>query len=366
MKVYISGKFLAQHTTGVQRYSYEVINGIDHILENNSAKDVTFTILVPKKAPLNKIPQLKNIQIKRVGMLKGQLWEQFELPFYSKDGLLFCPSNTAPIFNLIKKSKVVVTVHDLSYLYFPSAYNLKFRLLYKALMPFVLKRADHIITVSESEKSEIEKRYSFVKSKIIAIQNGGAPSDSQISENIHKKNNKKKILYLGSLSLRKNFEGFIKAAQIIQKKENVEFLVVGSKRDIFSKSAIKPQKSLLEGFRFLGQIEEWPTIKQIYSEAFCLVFPSFYEASPLPPIEAMSCGCPVIGSKIPSIEERCRDGVIFCDPQKPQDIAEKVITLIRNPGLVEKIRSKGYEVAKRYSWKKCSEQTLKEILKFAS
>jgi glycosyltransferase involved in cell wall biosynthesis len=88
-----------------------------------------------------------------------------------------------------------------------------------------------------------------------------------------------------------------------------------------------------------------------------LVFPSFYEASSLPPIEAMACGCPVVASSIPSLRERCGDAAIYCDPAAPLEIADAVYRIIVDEELKEDLREKGLERAALYDWKNCAKET---------
>ena len=94
--IYINGRFLTQPITGVQRYSHELIKTIDELIEKNiiDRNEFQFVVLTPPGDLLHNI-ELIHIQVKNVGYLKGHLWEQLELPFASREGLLFCPGNTA-------------------------------------------------------------------------------------------------------------------------------------------------------------------------------------------------------------------------------------------------------------------------------
>ena len=119
-------------------------------------------------------PAWRNIRLRQVGRLHGHAWEQIELPWYSRGHLLFCPGNTAPILSLLTQP-VVVTVHDLSYKYFPEAYHPMFRLWYRFLTPLIFRYAQSIITVSESERREISKHHPKAAARLQAIPNGGFP-----------------------------------------------------------------------------------------------------------------------------------------------------------------------------------------------
>lgn len=95
-KIYINGRFLTQKTTGVQRVAEEIVKEIDNLLEDKElSKEFNFIILTPKNVIKN--IKLKRIQVQQVGLLKGHLWEQLELPIYSRGDILINFCNTAAI-----------------------------------------------------------------------------------------------------------------------------------------------------------------------------------------------------------------------------------------------------------------------------
>ncbi len=119
-EIYINGRFYSQKITGVQRYSRELIVAIDDIIPD-LAPHTNLTCLVPIDAA--DLPELQNIRFRKVGPLTGNLWEQIELPFYARRGLLFSPANTGPVFS----GPQVVTLHDASVYAFGEAYSALFK-----------------------------------------------------------------------------------------------------------------------------------------------------------------------------------------------------------------------------------------------
>lgn len=180
MKVYINGRYLTQKITGVQRFSHEMLSAMDDLLDCSEFIGVDFEIIVlaPKKK-LEFIPSWKNIRIEKVGIFSGHLWEQLILPIFSKKNLLFCPGNTAPIASLFFGRKTIVTVHDMSFKYFPSAYGFVFKACYAILIPIVFKFAQRIITVSHSERMKFLEYYPQSHKKVSVIKPGGLPKNLQ-------------------------------------------------------------------------------------------------------------------------------------------------------------------------------------------
>jgi len=361
-KFYINGRFLTQSISGVQRYAYEFIKTLDELICQNSSFMINyqFEILAPKK--LNPIYKLdfKHITLHRIGSFTGHIWEQFELPFYCRNGLLFCPGNTAPVVHLISTHRTIVTVHDLSFRYFPEAYSLPFKMVYKILTPVIFKFADLIITVSNSELSSIVKIYPESKEKIYAVHNGGLPE--RIKKNIEiipaYKAPKPYLLYVGALNPRKNPQGVISAFNIIQKYHAIDLIFVGASGKSFSQLNYEHSQKDKGDIIFLGQVDDINDLIRYYKGAICLIFPSFYESSGLPPIEAMVCSCPVIAADIPSLRERCNKAALYCNPENHEDIAQKIEEILTDTTLQTQFIQEGFLQSDEYNWKKCVESTI--------
>lgn len=365
--IVINGRFLTQPITGVQRYAHEIVRALDDLIDR-SAPEVapfSFQIVAPRKDLIHELP-LRHIEIRHIGNRRGHLWEQRDLPGAFDAGVLFCPGNTAPLSALSSKKPVVVTVHDLSYLYFPEAYSFSFKALYKMLIPATFRRADAVITVSYSEKASMLRYYPRLSHKIHVIQNGGlgrrfmndAPPPeppADVEEPM--------LLYVGALNPRKNPQGILQAVSLLAKRMKFRLVLAGGGSKSFQNKELAIPESLGERVLMTGQIDDTDQLIDLYRQAACLVFPSFYEASPLPPIEAMACGCPVIASDIPALQERCGDAALYCDPHRPEDIADKIQQVLGNPGQAEALRQKGVLRARQYTWEFCAKETLQVITK---
>lgn len=356
-RIVINGRFLTQSVTGVQRYARELVRAIDVLLDEHPELDVD--LLTPRGA--RDIPRYRNINHRSVGMLRGHPWEQFDLPRFSKHARLFCPGNTAPVASLLGPDSVVVTVHDLSHRYFPEAYSRAFRLLYGALTPLILYKAAAVITVSESERASIAAHYKYSKVRLSAVQNGGLPEGSTApAPNVDSAD--PYVLYVGSLSKRKNFPAMFDVACGLARTRGLRFVFVGRVPEGISDSLRTIPGNIRDRIEFAGQVDDWEKLASYYRSAQCFFFPSLYESSPLPPIEAMACGCPVIAGNIPSLTERCEGAALYCNPYSIEDMKAAVEAVVDDPALQNDLRQKGYEQAEKYSWRNCAVRTLEIIL----
>jgi glycosyltransferase involved in cell wall biosynthesis len=233
-------------------------------------------------------------------------------------------------------------------------------MLYNALMPVILSRADAIITVSESERLSIVNRYPGVAGRISAIQNGGMPvAYTDWPTDVGERGGF--VLYVGSLSKRKNFPGMFEVACRLARRRGIHFVFVGSVPNGFSGSDSAVPTDLRSHISFTGQIDDSEVLRAHYRRARCLLFPSFYEASPMPPIEAMACGCPVVASNIPSLIERCGDAALYCDPYSVDSIERAVETVFDDTDLQERLRGLGLAHAAKFTWEACARGVLAVI-----
>lgn len=179
MKIYINGRFLEQPVTGVQRYGRELLNAWDKLVDKGEIdrRNVELRILAPRG--MTEAPNLRHAKLCQVGRLRSHLWEQLELPFYARDGLLFSPGNLHPLLSPFL-GRGVVTIHDLAYRLSAGAYSRAFRLGYGILIPAALRRADAVITVSEAEKRNIIKRFPACASHIHVVHHGMPRVESTI------------------------------------------------------------------------------------------------------------------------------------------------------------------------------------------
>lgn len=355
--IYINGRFLSQTITGVQRYALEVLKSFDRLLSKGTINGKLYQlVLLTPSNTRHKLP-LKNIKVCKVGKLNGQLWEQLELPFFSSGHLLINLCNTAPIL----KTNQLLTIHDAATSANKDNYSFAFRSWYKILHHTLPLRTKRITTVSNFSKSELLKYYPVQEEKVNVIYLGIEHMNHIRDNNLILKQydlvDTPYILAVSSLNPNKNFKGIIEALKYI-KYDDVQIVLVGDKDNPIYKEA---HLSKYTNIKLVGYVTD-EELKALYKNANCFVFPSFYEGFGLPPLEAMSCGCPVVASNRASLPEVLGDSVLYCDPENPKDIAEKIAMVLDDQEIREEFQRKGLEKARQYSWNRCGFE-LFEILK---
>ena len=351
----INGRFLLQPITGVQRVAREALTIFDSMAADG--RIAVPRLLLPANGEIVAPPDLRTIRPERVGRLSGHAWEQLDLPRHCGNEPLLCLGNTAPVGRLMSKNKPVVTmVHDLSYAYFPNAYSLKFRALYSAVMPVVLTQSDRVVTVSRAEMDAISRTYPKLNGdpRLSFLQNGGIRDvDAEVARHtpLPKRHERDYGIYVGSLTRRKNASGVIGGAiRFLRSFPEMRFVVIGATGASFEGVTYDIPADVAPRLEFWGQVNETSRIYRAFRGARFLLFPSFYEASPLPPIEAMTFGCPVISSDIASLTERCGDAAIYVKGDIPDAVDAAVSRLMTKDGLWESLSDAAVTQAAQYSW----------------
>jgi len=330
LKIYINGLFWGQEITGVQKFAFALCYEM-------ALLGAELVFLCPKS--IKNDPPFGSIV--RFGNLKGHSWEQYSLPIFlrkKKIKTLLNLCNSAPYFF----EGNIVCIHDISFHKHQQWFSKTYAFSYKLLTPRIVKRAKQILTVSEFSKKQISKTYSIKPEQIRIIYNGIFFNKTTI-KNIDYEIPEKYILFVGSLSPRKNLSMLIEAIEEMGDK-SLKLIVVGKRNKIF-KSEELSHPAFIEFHKNTNDAE----LQNLYKNAKLLVMPSFYEGFGLPILEALNFGCPVICSDIPVFRELFEDYVTFFDLESKKDLKQK-ISLILSDGIKIKINTK--ELIKKYNYSK--------------
>ena len=136
-----------------------------------------------------------------------------------------------------------------------------------------------------------------------------------------------------------------------------KFVVCGRDVEKYAQDYRLEQIGLENEVIFKGWVEQ-EDLPGIYNNADLYLYPTRIEAFPIPISEAMACGCPIVTSRDAAFAEVAGDAAIFVDPENPADIADGILRVARDDQLKHKLRVKGVERSKNFSWEKCARETL--------
>lgn len=277
-----------------------------------------------------------------------------------KCDLFHCLYSNHPLF---LKGLQMVTIHDLKYIVHPEYMGSKGRLksLYlKNLMRHAAKHCRHLITVSESTRSDLLKVFPHIDrlaertSVVYEAATVSMKENQAIFQKFHL--DKPYFLYLGELRPHKN------VARVIQAFAKFKDTTLTDARLIIAgkphKSFIMPEEGRRSDVVFTGYVSDDDTCT-LYSNALAYCLPSLYEGFGLPILEAMKCGCPVITSDFSSTSEVAGEAGLLVNPLSVDDIAAAMKRIYTDKSFRTSLIEKGYEREREFSWEKAASETLK-------
>lgn len=377
MRIGIDIRCLAEgRRTGVEEYTINLLHSLFSTDKKNEYV-LFFNSFKKPKINLSDFEKYKNVSIKIYrypNKLLNFLFWYFDWPKIDKlisgADVIFSPNIIFSAWS--KKTKAVFAIHDLSFERCPETFSAKKRLWHMFINPKKLCRsADKIISVSDSTKNDLREIYRIPEGKIKTIYSGISENFKVIDRNnpklieVKKKYNLpyKFILYLGTIEPRKNIIGIVRAYNQFRGINHSELnrykLVVAGASGWKQKQIFKEIKnsSFKNDIIFSGFIDDEDK-PALYNLASLFVYPSFFEGFGFPPLEAMSCGAPVITSNNSSFPEIIGSAGIMIDPDRPDEIFQAMKNILLDKNLRENLIKKGLEQAKKFNWQKTASQYL--------
>lgn len=369
-KIWIDGKEANQpQRLGSGQVAFELLKNIESLDKKND-----YTIFLPRP-PLSDLP--KEREGFRYKILKpNKLWTRIALPLAlfkakEKPDVIFSPTHYIPRFSP-KSIKRVVTIFDLSYLYFPQMFTKKDLYQLKNWTEYSIKNANHIVTISQASKKDIMKNYHRKKDDITVAYPGYKSElmkpikDPEKVEKILKKYNIDfpYVIFIGTIQPRKNLLRLIEAFKNI---DNVKLVVVGKIKGegrqawMFDEILNKPKELKIEDkIVFVGFVSDEDMVG-LLNGATAFILPSLYEGFGIPVVDALGCGVPVIVSNVSSLPEVVGDAGLLVDPNSVDQIEQAIRVISTDKKLHDKLAKKGLERAKRFSWRKMGKEVVKVL-----
>jgi len=284
-----------------------------------------------------------------------------------QDDIIHLSNQNFARFVLSARHPYIVTVHDLIRFCFDFDQETMLEKILLKLDIRGIKRASHVIAVSQHTKSDLIGYLKIPEDKISVIYNG---TDHSIFKPYNVKLlDKPYILYVGSERPRKNLDRLIEAFAILRRDlpelRLVKVGAAGRSKEYRYATRRKLDSLGITDVIFIDYISELD-LAHYYSSAALLAYPSLYEGFGFPPLEAMACGCPVVTSNTSSLPEVVGDAGITVDPYDTDRLAQAMREVLTNSQLRDYMVRKGLEQAKKFSWERAAEQTQEVYDKVAS
>lgn len=357
MKVYFDGQiFIEQVTGGISRYYANLAS------ELSDSESVTARIIAPlhrnehlgdqRRAPTMGVRVPAHWRAGRI------CWATLRLasPIISAIGRpdiaheTYFP--TKPYLTTARRR--VTTVYDMIHeLYFPGSMTSEHK-------KTALARCDHVLCISKNTQKDLCELFDFPIERTsvtyLSYQDFGAFKNSPCPAVLQ--NKKPYFLHVGHRSYYKNFPVLVRAfASSAYLKNNFRIVCFGG-----AEMTDDERSYALE----LGLSDEHIThmkggddlLGSVYAQAMAFVYPSLYEGFGIPPLEAMSVGCPVLSSNRSSLPEVVGNGGILFDPEDHENLRVVMEQVSQSESLKNDLASRGYLQCQQFTWKQCAADTL--------
>jgi len=293
------------------------------------------------------------------------LWLDAKLPKKAaahQCDLIHSPAMLAPP---TRRLPVVLTILDLYIIRERSAFPFWLRTVMARRLPHMARNSTKIIAISQFIKREILDLFPDVpESKITVTPLGVDSSFKKVPKEelplVKSRYGLVKpfIMTVSTIEPRKNLKNLLRAYALVKDALEHDLVIVGAygwkSADLLT---LIRQLKLENRVKFPGYVDK-SDLPALYSAAEIFVYPSLYEGFGLPPLEAMSCGCPVITSNGSSLPEVVGDAAVQIDPTEIEDLAHALKTLAMDESKKERLRMAGPRRAQAFTWDKCAQVTI--------
>ncbi len=258
-----------------------------------------------------------------------------------------------------RRPRLTATIHDLTSWIMPEVHSAATRRA-DAAAAGLFRRADGLIAVSEATKADAVRILGIASERITVIHSGIAPAFFDVPpekiEDARRRYGLARpfVLALGTIEPRKNIGALVSAYAAMAKSVREHFDLVLAGPLGWKASAPAPSS----GVRYLGYVPE-SSVAPLTAAATVFAYPSLYEGFGFPLAQAMAAGVPSIASNVSSLPEIAGDAALLIDPRSVSELRDGLERLLLSPSLRAELRSKGLAQARRFTWQRAAEESMR-------
>src|SRR3954451_5721444 len=362
MRIAFDGTALRPGRTGVGYYTEHLLHHLAQTATNDeliviSNRAIDTTSLLPSRVrvatPSRRVPRLVWMQTLAVTALR-----QVEADVvHFTNGML-------PVMSPVP---TVVTIHDMSLRLYPRYHPPRRVILNRPLVDLAARRADAIITPSESAKRDIVRIYKIDPKRVHVVYEAAAPSftrvrDAAALERVRQRYGlgERIILYVGTIEPRKNLPTLIDAFAARRRAGELSHQLVCVGPYGWLSRGIDAQIKrcgVSDAIAFTGYVP-FEDLPALYTLAEMFVYPSMYEGFGLPVVEAMACGTPVITGPTAALTEIGGGAIVEADRIEPEALGRALVEVARSRDRRADLSGRGLARAATFSWERAARESL--------
>jgi len=264
------------------------------------------------------------------------------------------------------KGKKIVTVYDVFFLDFPEMADREARRNFARRMERALQKAQGIVTISRFTEQQLTERFNVDVDKIKIVYPGvdrtywGSVKQKSLGQTkVAYDLPSEFLLFVGASEPRKNLLNLIEALKLIHDRyERLALVIVGRRGQDFKNVKTRIQERKLDPWvKMVGYLNE-DDLKSLYRLSSVFVYPSLWEGFGIPLLEAMACGVPVVTSRTSALPETAGEAAVYFNPESPEDMAEKIVQVLEDEDLRQKLISAGKERIRAFGWDEAASDVL--------
>jgi glycosyltransferase involved in cell wall biosynthesis len=268
----------------------------------------------------------------------------------------------------------VCTIHDVTPITMPS-HSTTVSAFQRVLLKGCARFSRTIITSSECSKRDIVTHLGVPEEKVVVIHDGSDQSlfnttspDMPALAALRARLGIEKpyLLHHGTIQPRKNLKRLIQAFRLMLTNNadlDFDLVLVGGRGWASDEIVNAAAESNGRGRVILAGILDDIDLALLIKGATLAVVPSLYEGFSLSMVEAMACGVPTIASNTSCLPEISGKALAYFDPLSIQDMAACMHAVLRDSDLSLRLRQKGLDRAREFTWERCARQTLEVLMK---
>ena len=297
-------------------------------------------------------------------------WQQLVIPFFLIKMNVSVHWGAGFVLPFMKICPMVVTIYDLTYQKFPETHEPIKRFYFPYMIERAIKKAESIITISNSTRNDLMNLYPNSKSKIdvtfLAARHINSNSQVKKDKLLFNLTPKSYFLFVGTIEPRKNLTRLLQAWSelTLEQRGNLSLVVVGLKGWMVDDLIKSMDDGLEKNINYLNYVSD-SDLQILIQEAIALVYPSIYEGFGLPVLEAMSLGTPVITSNIGATQEIANGVAVLVDPMSVSSIKNGLLQMM-DANLRENLKEIGLRRSGMFSWDNTAKETLLILERAAS
>jgi glycosyltransferase involved in cell wall biosynthesis len=358
---------LTEPRAGVGHYTFELARALAR-----AAPAEEFELVYPSRYPPVDLiregelpPNLREARVS-VGAL-GRRWWAAGLPRYARRRGLSLFHGTNYDVPLWGGAARVLTVHDLSHLLHPETHLRRRARRARLRLPLMARAAEAVVVPTEAVRREVCAHLGVDASKVFAVHEAARACftpQGRVEAEAELRPlgvGGEFLLAVGTVEPRKNLSVLVRAFEEVLRarpSSGLRLVLAGGRgwlsAPLFEEVGRSPAR---ERVVLAGYVPD-ETLRALYSSCLAFVYPSLYEGFGLPPLEAMSCGAPVLAGRTPAVEEVAGGAARLFDPRDPSALARQLLELLDDEPARRALSEAGLKRAAHFSWERTARATL--------